>query len=556
MKLAATVFESGAEAVCITDASQRIISANRALCVMTGFTVDEMMGETPGLFRSGRHDRSFYQQMWLDIDQKGHWSGEIWNRRKSGEIYPVWLGISAVRDDGGLTTHYIGTAFDITERKSAEEQIRFLAQHDALTKLPNQTLLLDRIGQALNGLHRKECRAGVLLLDLDRFKLVNDTLGHDVGDRLLEQVADRLRQTLRETETIARLGGDEFVVLVPEVESIESLSFIARKIIDSLSVPYQLGETELQVTPSIGISVAPDDGDDPRTLMRNADAAMYHAKDLGRNNFQFFAQTMNVVVRERLSIENDLRRALERDEFVLHYQPQVNCRTGQVTGMEALIRWQHPRRGMVPPNDFIQVAEETGIIVLIGAWVLREACRQARIWHDQGLDIRIGVNLSARQFQQADLMRQVRDALDTSGIDPGKLELEITESMLMEDPMAAAELLRQIATMGIRLAVDDFGTGYSSLAYLKRFPLHRLKIDRSFVRDISTDPNDAAIVSAIVAMAESLRMEVIAEGVEEAQQLHYLDRVGCCSIQGYFFSKPKPADQFSAFTYPVPQLPN
>ena len=554
LSLAATVFESGAEGICITDVNQMIISANQALCTMTGYPAEELVGQTPAIFKSGRHDRTFYQHMWHEIDGRKHWSGEVWNRRKNGEIFPVWLGISTVRDENDVPTHYIGTAFDISDRKSAEEQISFLAQHDALTKLPNQTLLLDRIGQALSALQRKECRAGVLLLDLDRFKLVNDTLGHDVGDRLLEQVAERLRQILRQTETIARLGGDEFVVFVPEVDSIESLSLVAQKIVEALSVPYLLGDSELQVTPSIGISVAPDDGEDPRTLMRNADAAMYHAKDLGRNNFQFFAQTMNVVVRERLSIENDLRRALEHGEFVLFYQPQVNCRTGQVTGMEALIRWQHPRRGMVPPNDFIQVAEETGIIVQIGAWVLREACLQARIWHDQGLDIRIGVNLSARQFGQADLMSQVNAAIAVSGIDPHLLELEITESMLMEDPMAAAEVLRQISAMGIRLAVDDFGTGYSSLAYLKRFPLQRLKIDRSFVRDISTDPNDAAIVSAIVAMAESLHMEVIAEGVEEVSQLHYLDRVGCCSIQGYLFSKPKPADQIVQFSYPVPML--
>ena len=556
LRLAASVFESGAEGVCITDAQQKIVSANRSMSAMTGYSVDEMLGKTPTLFKSGRHDRSFYQQMWQEIALHGHWSGEIWNRRKNGEIHPVWLGITAVRDDGGAITHHIGTFFDISDRKQAEEQIRYLAQHDALTRLPNQTLLLDRMGQALAALRRKECHAGTLLLDLDRFKLVNDTLGHDVGDRLLEQVAARLRDALRETETIARLGGDEFVVFVPEVAGIETLSIIAGKIIEVLSRPYQIGLHELHVTPSIGISVAPEDGDDARALLRNADTAMYHAKNLGRNNFQFFAQTMNLAVQKRLDIENDLRKALERSEFLLHYQPQVDCRTGQVTGMEALIRWQHPQRGLVPPNEFIPVAEETGIIVEIGEWVLQEACRQARRWHDAGVPLRMGVNLSARQFQQAHLVEQIESAVAAAGIDPRLLELEITEGLLMDDPLAAADLLRQIAAMGIRLAIDDFGTGYSSLAYLKRFPLHRLKIDRSFVRDISTDPNDAAIVNAIVAMAGTLNMEVIAEGVEEAAQLHFLDRAGCSSIQGFFFSKPQPAENFTAFRYDLPICPD
>lgn len=553
LRLAASVFNNSAEGILITDAERRIISVNPALMEITGYGMDEVVGLTPSVFKSGRHDRSFYRAMMGEIEAAGCWRGEIWNRRKNGEIYPEWLTISAVKDEAGVLTHYIGSFFDISERKEAEERIQFIANHDALTRLPNRTLLDDRIRQAIVTSRRQEHYTAILLLDLDRFKLINDTLGHDVGDHLLEAVARKLTETLGETETVARLGGDEFIILMPDIESIDRVSILAQKLLAVVAEPYAVGDNELHVTPSIGISIFPDDGADAPTLLRNADTAMYHAKSVGRNNFQFFTRAMNDAVQERMTIENDLRRALEKGEFLLYYQPQVNCRTGAVTGMEALIRWQHPQRGLVSPDKFIPIAEETGLIVPIGEWVLREACRQAKVWHDQGqTNLRMGVNLSARQFQQPDLFRQISSALRDSGLNNSCLELEITEGMLMEDPEDAAELLRALASLGIRLAIDDFGTGYSSLAYLKRFTLHRLKIDGSFVRDISSDPNDAAIVSAIVSLADNLNMEVIAEGVESVEQLRYLEKHGCSEIQGYFFSRPQPAGHFTSFCYELP----
>ncbi|MFH1872204.1 MAG: EAL domain-containing protein [Pseudomonadota bacterium] len=553
LRLAASVFNSSAEGILITDAEMRIISVNPTLMAITGYGMDELIGKTPAQFRSGRHEHSFYRSMFDDIATTGYWRGEIWNRRKNGDIYPEWLTITAVKNAAGVLTHYIGSFFDISERKDAEAHIQFMAHHDALTQLPNRTLLDDRIRQAIVTSRRKESRTAILMLDLDRFKLINDTLGHDVGDRLLEAVARRLKESLRDTETVARLGGDEFIILVPDIESIERVSILAQKILAVVAEPHVIGEHELHITPSIGISIYPDDGTDAPTLLRSADTAMYHAKSVGRNNFQFFTSSMNYVVQERMTIEKDLRRALENGEFLLYYQPQVNCRTGAVMGMEALIRWQHPRRGLMSPDKFIPVAEETGLIVPIGEWVLHEACRQARLWHDQGqTGLRMGINLSARQFQQPDLFRQISSALEQSGLDKSSLELEITEGMLMEDPETAAELLRTLSGLGIRLAIDDFGTGYSSLAYLKRFPLHRLKIDKSFVRDISSDPNDAAIVSAVVGLADSLGMEVIAEGVESVDQFHYLETHGCGEVQGYLFSRPLPSGHFTSFQYELP----
>lgn len=553
LRLAASVFNSSAEGIFVTDANKRIISVNPTMVALSGYTSDELIGQTPTLFRSGRHDRSFYRAMTNEVDTAGHWRGEIWNRRKSGEVYPEWLTVTAVKDASGAVVNYIGSFFDISDRKDAEEHIQFLAHHDALTQLPNRTLLEDRIRQAIVTSRRNGSHTVILMLDLDRFKLINDTLGHDVGDRLLVSVARRLSAAVGETETVARLGGDEFIILVPNMDSIDEASTLAQSVLDAISQPHLIGTNELHVTPSIGISIFPNDGDDASALMRCADTAMYHAKNVGRNNFQFFTASMNFEVQERLTIEKDLRRALENQEFLLYYQPQVNCLSGAVTGMEALIRWQHPERGLMFPDDFIRIAEETGLIVPMGEWVLREACRQAKLWHDQGqTNLRMSVNLSARQFQQADLLQQIASALEDSGMNKAMLELEITEGMLMEDPQSAVELLTTLADLGIRLAIDDFGTGYSSLAYLKLFPLHRLKIDKSFIRDISSDPNDAAIVGAVIGLASSLNMEVIAEGVESVDQLRFLEKHGCHEIQGYFFSRPQPARHFTTFSFELP----
>ena len=552
-RLAATVFSASTSAICITNGEERIVSANPALTTITGYAQHEVIGETPGLFSAALQSDGPALDDWSTIAADGLWQGEVWQRRKNGEVFPAWLTVTVVKSADGTVTHYTGSVDDISERKQSEAHIHFLAHHDVLTRLPNRTLLEDRIRQALAKSRREATHTAVLFLDLDRFKLINDTLGHDVGDQLLARVAERLSKVLRETETVARLGGDEFIIVIPDVADVERVARVARKVLAAVAAPQLVGKRPLHVTPSIGISIYPEDGEDVPSLLRNADTAMYHAKERGRNNFQFFTQVMNQAVIERVSIENDLRTAIERGEFELFYQPQVDRRSGETTGMEALIRWHHPQLGLVAPDRFIPVAEETGLIIPIGEWVLREACQQAKRWHGAGQNgLRISVNLSARQLQQGDLCERIAAILSEANLPPLTLELELTESLLMNDPLAAVQLLQGLAALGVRLAIDDFGTGYSSLAYLKRFPVSRLKIDRSFVRDLSTDANDAAIVHAVVAMAKSLKMEVIAEGVETVEQLNFLAAHGCFAVQGFLFSRPRPAAEFTRFHFTLP----
>ncbi len=545
LHLSAQVFESSGEAIIITDNQNRIVSANQAFARITGYMPEEVIGRDPKLLASGRHDRAFYQNMWHAITGAGYWQGEIWDRRKNGEIYPKRLAISAVKDESGEIANYIASFSDITEHKEADERIRYMAHHDALTRLPNRTLLQDRLEQAIAAAERSKKRVGLLLLDLDRFKNINDTLGHSTGDLLLQAVAERLKGHIRDDDTLARLGGDEFIIVLPGMDQVEDAAYVAQKILNAMTQSFSLDGHDLNITPSIGISIYPNDTQEIEILIRNADTAMYRAKENGRNNYQFFTQDMNTSAFERLLLENNLRHALERDEFVLHYQPQVNVETGCIIGVEALIRWQHPDMGLVAPAKFIPVAEECGLIVAIGEWVLETACAQNRQWQEAGVPaIPVSVNLSAAQFHQQDIQETVAYILQKENLAPCYLELELTEGVIIQDAEATIVTLKALKSIGVQLSIDDFGTGYSSLSYLKRFEVDKLKIDQSFLRDIATDPINAAIAIAIIAMAKALNLRVIAEGVETKEQLMFLRSQRCDEIQGYYFSKPVSADVF------------
>ncbi|MCC7483916.1 MAG: EAL domain-containing protein [Burkholderiales bacterium] len=471
----------------------------------------------------------------LELCRLGEDGGEYWER-VSGE--PIFA-----RD--GSFKGYRGVGKDVTEEKRVESRIRHMAQHDALTDLPNRLLLYDRVGQLIAASGRRPRVFALLFIDLDRFKNVNDSLGHQVGDKLLQAVAARLLACIRKSDTVARIGGDEFVILLSSLADGQYAGAIAQKVLDLLSAPFGIESHELHVTPSVGICTYPQDGHDVETLTRNADTAMYHAKEMGRNNFQFYTPEMNAAAQHRLALENDLRRALERGEFQLHYQPQIDLGTGALVGFETLVRWRHPERGMVPPSEFIPVAEETGLINTIGEWVLRESCFQAARWAREGHPpLQVAVNLSAHQFRRASVTDTVERALADAGLPAGRLELEITESAIIDQPEQAIMTFKTLSDMGVQLSIDDFGTGYSSLSYLKRFPIDKLKIDQSFVRDLNTDPDDAAIVTAIIAMAHSLSLEVIAEGVETGEQLTFLKLLGCEKAQGYHLGRPQPAAEF------------
>ncbi|WP_374265427.1 EAL domain-containing protein [Zoogloea sp.] len=543
LRLAWTVVQNSVEAIVVTDADQRILSVNRAFTDVTGYTAEDAIGNTPRMLQSGHHDRSFYESMWQDIQILGFWQGEIHDRRKNGTFYPSSLSISAVRDQSGRLTHYVAVFSDITERKASEARIAFLAQHDPLTGLPNRTLLHDRLDQALANAARHGTRIALMFLDLDRFKTINDSLGHMIGDRLLQGVAQRLTSCVRETDTVSRQGGDEFLIVLTDVDVPDDAARVAEKILDLLQPPFDMDGQQLGTSFSIGIALYPEDGRDVEMLMKNADTAMYHAKESGRNTYRFFDEAMNVNALERLHLENGLRQAIEQQEFQLYYQPQVELASGRIIGVEALLRWFSGNLGSISPARFIPLAEECGLIVPIGEWVLQTACRQARAWQDAGLPpVPVAVNLSALQFRRSDIVASVASALAQSGIDGRWLELELTESLLMQSGPDVAAILGRLKALGVRLSIDDFGTGYSSLAYLKRFPVDQLKVDQSFVRDLSDDPDDATIVRAIIQLGNSLRLEVIAEGTETPEQMDFLRREGCVAAQGYLFSPPLPAE--------------
>jgi diguanylate cyclase (GGDEF)-like protein/PAS domain S-box-containing protein len=552
LRVAAAAFEAQV-GIIVMDSGRNILSVNKAFTEISGYSAEEVVGGPTHMLRSGRHDDVFFIALWDCVKRTGTWQGEIWGRRKKGEVFPGWMVITAVKGSDGVITHYVSTQIDITENKVAEESIRQLAFYDSLTGLPNRRLLQDRLQQAMAASTRSGRAGALLFIDLDHFKTLNDTLGHDKGDLLLEQVAARLLATVRESDTVARLGGDEFVIMQEGLsesfhEAAAQAKTLGEKLLAAFSMPFQIGDYEQFSTASIGVALFQDHHDKMGDLLKWADLAMYQAKAAGRNAMRFFDPDMQAVVNARAALEADLRHALRRQEFLLYYQPQVDA-DGRMTGAEALVRWRHPKRGMVSPADFVPLAEDTGQILPLGQWVLETACRQLVEWAQYPLSSRLdmAVNISARQFYHPDFVQQVLATVEYIGADPGLLKLELTESVLLTNYEEIIGKMSALKARGIRFSLDDFGTGYSSLSYLKRLPLDQLKIDQSFVRDILTDHNDASIAKTIVALGHSLGLSVIAEGVETEEQLTFLAVNGCNAYQGYLFSQPLSADDLEMF---------
>lgn len=546
LRQAAAVFEATREGVIVTTADRSILLVNKAFCDITGYAETEVVGKKPRMLSSGRHTPEFYREMWQCIATNGHWRGEIWNRRKNGEIYPQLLSISEVRNDAGAVMNYVAVFADISRLKESETKLDFLAHHDPLTQLPNRLLLLSHLEHGIRAAQRENGQLALLMLDLDRFKNVNDSFGHAAGDELLQQVAKRLTMRLRGIDTVARLGGDEFTVMLQQIAHPQDAALVANDIMSSLSKPWTLSNgAEVRIGVSIGISLFPDHGTSTQDLLQHADAALYQAKNEGRNCFRYFSHGLTYAARERLDLEARLHRAIEQNELRVFYQPQVDIASGRIVGAEALVRWQHPQEGLISPARFIPVAESTGMIGEIGEWVLKQTCLQGRKWMDAGLSpLTLAVNISPRQFMRGDLCDAVSQVLSVTGFPAKHLELEVTEGALAESEHDVALLLHRLRDLGVHLSIDDFGTGYSSLAHLKRFPLDVLKIDKSFVDDIARRQDDGAIAAAIVAMGHSLGFKVLAEGVEKDEQLAILQSLGCDMYQGYLKSRPLPAEEF------------
>ena len=549
LRIAAITFETQ-EAILITDADANILRVNQAFQNLSGYSAEELIGKKPSILKSGRHDAAFYQDMWSELLETGKWSGEIWDRHKNGDMYPKYMTITAVYDDLHQVTHYVAVAIDLSQSKQSEQKIQQLAFYDSLTDLPNRHLFIDRLQQAMAASERSGRYGALMFLDLDHFKVINDTQGHAMGDLLLIEVARRLESCVREGDSVARLGGDEFVVLIEELSSqkedaVTQADQIAEKIHNSLRQPYMLNDFDCRTSPSIGISLFHGHQENEKELLKHADIAMYQAKTAGRNAIRFFDPEMQIALDARALLEADLRHAYASQQFQLHYQIQIDSQRGTL-GAEVLLRWKHPERGFVFPDQFIPLAEETGLIVPIGLWVLETACAQLKTWEDKSLtrDLTLAVNVSARQFHQADFVAQVRRVLQESGANPLRLKLELTESTVLGNVDDTIAKMREIRTLGVEFSMDDFGTGYSSLHYLKRLPLDQIKIDRSFVMDITHNDDDAVIVQTIIAMSLALRLNVIAEGVETEDQRQVLEKYGCHAFQGYLFSRPVPIEEF------------
>jgi len=542
LELARQVFDSTQEAIMMTDACANIVAVNPAFERITGYSEAEAMGKNPRFLRSGRQDAGFYRAMWDSLEQYGQWRGELWNRRKNGEIFPEHTSISAVRDDAGKLTAYVSVSSDLSALKAAHNQLDFLTNHDALTQLPNRSLFHDRLQQSIAAARSSGRQLAVLMVNVDRLSRINDSLGHAAGDALLREVARRALDIAGPLDTVARLSGDEFVLLLSGCDDTEDIIFSARRLIDAIAQPHPVGGHDVVVTGSVGISVFPRDGDAPGDLLKAADAALAHQKEAGRNGFRFFKGEMNDQALRWLALETHLRRAIGRAELALHFQPQVATSDGRVLGMEALLRWHSPELGRISPADFIPLAEDTGLILPIGDWVIRQACLQNKAWQDAGLArVPVAVNVSAHQFKAGTVPAVVRAALQESGLEARYLEVELTESVMLGDTTAAEAQLAELRAMGVSLSLDDFGTGYSSLGYLSRFSLDKLKIDQAFVRNITLDARSAAIAQATIALAEGLSLRVVAEGVETLAQRDFLGRIGCEVLQGYLYSPALPA---------------
>ncbi|NMX79770.1 MULTISPECIES: phosphodiesterase DibA [Pseudomonas] len=544
LRQAAAVFDCTREGVLVTDTQGLIVHVNRAFMEITGYQCEDVMGQRPSLFKSGRHSAHFYQQMFQALQSTGEWSGEIWNRRKSGEVYPQWQTIRVIHDDQGQVSHYVAVFSDISAMKNSEHELAHLAHHDPLTDLPNRLLFTDRAEQALASaqVHKRGC--ALLLMDLDHFKIINDSLGHNVGDQLLKLVAERLSGLFGPGVTLARLGGDEFAVLAESCPQVVQAAALAQRMLNAMKDPFIFDGNQLFISASIGISLFPSDALSAEQLLRNADSALFKAKSAGREGYALYTEELTAHAQHRVEIAGELRRALDQHELRVYYQPVHDLHDSRLVGVEALVRWQHPERGLVPPGEFIPIAERTGLIAEIDAWVMDQACRQMCQWLADGAPLSfIAINVSSRLFARRELYEQVAQVLHTTGLDPAFLELEVTESAVMDDPEVALEQLHRLRELGLRLAIDDFGTGYSSLLRLKRLPVQKLKIDQGFVAGLPWDEDDAAIVRVVIALAKSMGMQVHAEGIEQVEQARFLLDQECDMGQGYWFGRPMPADE-------------
>ena len=552
LRQAAAVFDCTREGVLVTDSNGLIVHVNRAFMAITGYQCDEVLGQQPSLFKSGHHPPAFYQSMFATLNSCGEWSGEIWNRRKSGEIYPQWQTIRIIHDDQGRRSHYVAVFSDISAIKNSEYELKHLAHHDPLTDLPNRLLFTDRVEQALASaqIHKRGC--ALLMIDLDHFKMINDSLGHTVGDQLLKAVAEHLKTMFGPGMTLARLGGDEFAVLAESCPQVAQAATLAQRIIDGLREPFHIDGHRLFINASVGISQFPSDALSAEQMLRNADSALFKAKSAGRDGYALYTEELTAHAQQRVEIAFELRRALQQQELRVYYQPVHDLKTSRLIGVEALVRWAHPQRGLVSPTEFIPIAERTGLIAEIDAWVMQQACQQMCQWQAAGVGLAfVAVNVSSRLFARRELYQQVAQVLDATGLDPAYLELEVTESAVMDDPEVALEQMHRLRELGVRLAIDDFGTGYSSLLRLKRLPVQKLKIDQGFVAGLPCDEDDAAIVRVIIALAQSMGMQVHAEGIEQVEQAGFLLEHECDLGQGYWFGRPVPSEQLDWMCAPI-----